>query len=95
MDDSAAALSESAVHAARWDESTPPSTAAAVAVAEAKGVDPTEMKQLYRFVDPDALDALFVDRSAASVAFGLSGYEVLVTSAGDVFVFDEHTERVR
>ncbi|WP_224269266.1 HalOD1 output domain-containing protein [Haloprofundus salinisoli] len=67
----------------------PPSTAAAVAVAEAKGIDPCEMQQLYQVVDPDALDALFVRQSMSSVAFELSGYEVLVTSGGNVFVFED------
>ncbi|WP_224336451.1 HalOD1 output domain-containing protein [Haloprofundus halobius] len=87
MDDEAASPDD-AVNVASWDESLPPSTAAAMAVAEVKNVDPCEMQQLYRFVDPDALDALFVEQSAASTAFGLCGYEVLVTSGGDVFVFD-------
>jgi hypothetical protein len=80
------------VTVASWDESIPPSTAAAVAVAEAEDVDPCEMQQLYQFVDPDALDALFVAQSAASIAFTLSGYEVLVTSHGNVYVFDDAPE---
>ncbi|WP_224449980.1 HalOD1 output domain-containing protein [Haloprofundus salilacus] len=95
MVDRATPLPEGAVNVASWDESTPPSTAAAVAVAEAQGVDPCEMQQLYRFVDPDALDALFVRQSAASVAFGLSGYEVLITSDGTVVVFDQTSESTR
>ncbi|QCJ48578.1 hypothetical protein FCF25_13850 [Haloprofundus sp. MHR1] len=70
----------------------PPSTAAVVAVAEVKDVDPREMQPLYRAVDPDALDALFAKQSASSVAFDLSGYEVLVTSGGRVLVFESIPE---
>ena len=54
------------------------------AVAAREGVDPTELSEpLARAVDPDALDSLFT-RSSGHVMFTYQGYEVCVSSSGDV-----------
>ncbi|WP_436930356.1 HalOD1 output domain-containing protein [Halosimplex halobium] len=67
------------------------SIAVVEAVAEAKGVAPTEMEEtLYDAVDPDALDRLFTDREtgelAGRVVFELDAHEVTVQSNGDILV---------
>jgi len=77
--------------AADRDEETDLSIAVVEAVAEAKGVEPTEMgATLYDAVDPDALDRLFTDHGgdglAGRVVFELGVHEVTVQSNGDVLV---------
>jgi hypothetical protein len=77
--------------AADRGEGTDPSIAVVEAVAEAKGVEPTEMgSTLYDVVDPDALDRLFSgggsDGFEGRVVFELDAYEVTVQSNGDVLV---------
>lgn len=63
-----------------------------VAVAEARGVDPTELEpRLYDFVDPDALDSLFRSDDG-SVAFTMAGCHVTVYGSGRVVVLPEATE---
>lgn len=67
------------------------------AVAEAEGVDPTDLDPLYGVIDPDCLDALFAPHQrvhgapdpAAAVTFDYHGYEVRATATGTV----ELTER--
>lgn len=46
-----------------------PSTAVIEQVAEVNSVKPVELPSLYRAIDPDALDALFHDRSNGCVEF--------------------------
>ncbi|MFC7133644.1 MULTISPECIES: HalOD1 output domain-containing protein [Salinibaculum] len=54
------------------------------AVAAREGVPATELPEpLARAVDPDALDSLF-NHSAGHVLFTYEGYEVCVSSTGDV-----------
>ncbi|MFC6717642.1 HalOD1 output domain-containing protein [Natrialbaceae archaeon GCM10025810] len=79
---------------ARTDEGVDPSHAVIAAVADADGVDVTDVEPprydpLYAVVDPDALDALFGNGIAESaeaddtrVAFEYAGYEVHVTADG-------------
>lgn len=62
-------------------------------VADANGVDPTDLDvRLYDVVDPDALDHLFrTELNGGSppngqVTFTLAGCEVVVTSTGNVTV---------
>lgn len=65
-------------------------------VAEAEGVDPTELDPLYSVVDPDALDSLFHSQSAHSetrapstkVRFQYHGYDVRVTQANQITFVD-------
>lgn len=76
--------------------------AVVAAVADARGVDPTELEQsLYGVVDPDALESLFRstsahDRESGYVTFSYSGCEVVVYGDGDVLaerapsVSDDH-----
>lgn len=65
-----------------------------VAVAEARGVDPTELDpRLYDFVDPDALDSLFRS-DEGSVAFTMAGCHVTVYGSGRVVVLPEPSTAV-
>lgn len=70
------------------------------AVAEREGVDPTdieppEYEALYDAVNPEALDSLFAprtdgtDRTTGRVEFTFCDYYIVVTSEGDVEVYDE------
>lgn len=54
------------------------------AVANAEGVDPTELDTpLYAVIDGDALNSLFRD-CRGKVVFRYAGYEVTVTNGGSV-----------
>lgn len=62
-------------------------------VAAREGVDPTALTPpLHDVIDPDALDALFTstptqDRDGeASVSFTYNGYDITVTSDGDLTI---------
>lgn len=61
-----------------------------MAVADVTGKDPLSMEPLYEAVDPDALDALFVEddtnRSRPHVTFTYCGCEVEVSADGGVRV---------
>lgn len=70
------------------------------AVAEREGADPTaieppEYEALYDAVNPEALDSLFAprtdgtERATGRVEFTFCGYDIVVTSDGDVEVYDE------
>jgi hypothetical protein len=55
-------------------------------VAAREGRSPAELSEpLYAAIDPDALDSLF-QNSSGQVVFTYHGYEVTVTSGGDVSV---------
>jgi hypothetical protein len=59
------------------------------AVADAEGVEPTELPPLFSAIDPDALDALFQPASdetvvTGSVRFRYAGYDVNVNEDGSV-----------
>lgn len=57
-----------------------PSTAAAMALAEAEGLDPTEMRTLGNHIDLDALNGvLSSDSTSPSVVFTVWEYRVEVT----------------
>jgi hypothetical protein len=69
------------------------------AVAEAEDIDPVELEPpeydaLYDVINPEALDSLFATREngrqrpAGRVEFPFCGYQVVVTSDGDVDVSD-------
>lgn len=73
------------------------------AVAEREGVDPIELEPpeyeaLYDVINPEALDSLFAPRqngtarATGRVEFEFCGYDVVVTSDGDV-ALSEHTGR--
>lgn len=73
----------------RRQEPTSLGEAIVSAVAEEKGVDPTELPPLYRVVDSDALDSLFRTEQESGqpvgrVVFHYEGYEVTVYSTGRV-----------
>ena len=65
------------------------------AVANANGVDPTDLAPLYETVDPEALDALFADGSAGAIKFTYEGHDVVVRGDGPATVdgtaVDRHT----
>lgn len=68
----------------------PLSTTVVLALSEAAGIDPAEF-QLYTYVDPDSLDALFVpiaeaDRECASVEFVAHGHRVTIHGSGEIEV---------
>ena len=71
----------------------PISTTVAMAVAEFKGIEPTEMETpLYDVIDVEALDALFSRSSddtpsiGGYISFVVDGCEVFVDGGGDVTV---------
>ncbi|SFC52199.1 hypothetical protein SAMN05444422_109214 [Halobiforma haloterrestris] len=59
------------------------------AVADARGVDPTELPPLYYAIDPDAIDQLFqsqVQNESLRVQFTFAGCNVTISSDGQVTV---------
>lgn len=60
-----------------------PSRAVLLAVADAEGVDPTDLPSLYEATDPDALDRL-LSRDGGQVRFNYHGYQVTVGQQGIV-----------
>lgn len=77
------------------DDDRTVSAAVVDAVAEAKGVSPTEVRPpLHRVVDADALNQLFQSNRDAPgeeprVSFCYAGYEVTVRGQGEVVVRPE------
>lgn len=70
-------------------DSEPVTTTVVEAIAEAKGCDPTELEELHRAIDTDALDALFDEGTPGhlrdgQLSFVYSGFEVTITSDGAV-----------
>lgn len=71
------------------------------AVADEKGVDPTDLEPLYNVVDTDALNSLFHSRprvdalTAGCVQFTYEGFDVQVTASGDVTVEEATDAGVR
>lgn len=78
-------------------ETTKPSRAVIRTVADAEGVDPTELAPLYTVIDPDKLDTLFQPKATSpgegttvgEVRFSYEGYEVRVTASGRVRIEDD------
>lgn len=75
------------------------STKVVEAVAEANGIEPTELTvPLYEVVDPDALNHLFQTdqfggrQSVGRVTFTMAGCDVQVDSRGHVVVTPHETE---
>ena len=70
----------------------PISTTVAMAVAEFKGIEPTQLETpLYDVVDVEAMDALFARSDDAPslegyISFVVDGCEVFVDGSGDVTV---------
>ena len=55
------------------------------AVADRKGVDPTELPPLYDVIDTDGLEGVVDDERAGSlqVQFTYAGYRITIESAGE------------
>lgn len=78
------------------EDGEPLSVTIVKAVAEQEGVDPTEIRppeyeSLYEVCNPEALERLFSydepgDVANGKVTFPFCGYEVCVTSAGNISV---------
>lgn len=72
------------------DQNDSLSEAVVEAVADAEGVEPTELQPLYDVIDPDALDSLFRPQfdgrhpSRGEITFRYHGYVVHVDDAGRV-----------
>lgn len=72
------------------DRNRTPSEAVVEAVADAEGVEPTDLRPLYEVVDPDALDSLFRERlgrgepALGLITFQYQGYRVQVDEDGRV-----------
>lgn len=63
------------------------STTVVIAIADAEGVDPMELKDpLHEWLDPDALDALVESMGSGYVTFDVAGYRVHVDADGTVTV---------
>ncbi|MWG36709.1 HalOD1 output domain-containing protein [Halomarina oriensis] len=78
-------------HRVRYDPSASGSLSVTVAAAvgEALDTDPMAVAPLYRSVDPDALDSLFVESNVtaeAQLSFVHDGCSVTVRGDGDVLV---------
>ena len=61
------------------------------AVAEAKGVDPLDLKPLYDVIDPDALNRMFRPSAGSppavmELSFSMAGCKVVVHGDGEVVV---------
>lgn len=78
-------------------ESRSLSNAVIESVAEAEGVDATEIDPLFHAIDPDQLDALFQPQlrgsdapdAAASIRFTYHGYEVHASATGHVSLTEQ------
>lgn len=73
-----------------WTGDTPLSVAVIEAVASASGRDPTEMEPLHRYLDPDALDALFDhchEDGGPQISFSVDEHFVVVDGRGDIVVY--------
>lgn len=72
------------------DQNTTLSEAVVEAVADAEGVEPTDLRPLYDVLDPDALDSLFQPRvpggrsTRGQITFQYHGYEVHIDEEGQV-----------
>lgn len=92
-------VSETTLSAGEIPAAEPVSTEVVTAVADAKGVEPTELPPLYYAVDPDALDQLFPSHrgqgAMAEVRFTFAGCEVVVDGDEGVSVIrtDATSER--
>lgn len=69
-----------------FDTDESPSHAVIRAIAEVKGVDPTEVAPLFEFIDPDALDAIFDNITESEdgnvlVSFRVDEFEIEITAA--------------
>lgn len=65
-----------------------PSTAVVQTVAAAAGCNPVTLDPLYEFVDPDALNELFIHdlgaNGGAAVSFAFADFQVTIHGNGDV-----------
>lgn len=88
----------------RWADTNPATTPIAdgdtfvcelvTLVAEVRDVDPTDLPPLAEEIDPEAVQATLQSGTAdtTKVGFEYAGCEVLVTGAGELFVWDASAE---
>lgn len=77
----------------RWNrEDCPPSIAVIEAIADVRGVEPTDLDGvLYDLIDPEALDALFLGEKPGDieVELPLGSHRVTIRSDGSLQVQEE------
>jgi len=80
----------SLTHRTDWEDFENPSTAVAVAVAEATDTEPNELDVLNDYIDGDALDAVLTGSPAGvDVTFRYAGVTVSVSSGGRILIEDD------
>lgn len=58
-------------------------------LAEKTESDPTDLPPLYEAIDPDALNELFCGREDGAVTFRYCGYEITISSTGEIAIREE------
>ena len=66
------------------DSDTPLAESVVNVIANVKGVDPLDIPPLYDSVDLDAVEALLEDTDTQQIQFRHAGFDVVVTSSGDI-----------
>ncbi|WP_256393348.1 HalOD1 output domain-containing protein [Natronoarchaeum rubrum] len=74
-----------------WDDAMPPSTALVRAVADARGVEATELPPLYDVVDADALDSL-VREQEVTMTIEYQGFLATIRGDGRLELVDQEDE---
>jgi len=75
-----------------WERDVEPSTVLVTAVADARGVDATDLRPLYETIDSAALDTLFIKAAGdetLSVSFDYEGFAVTLWGDGRIELVDE------
>ncbi|MFB6093799.1 MAG: HalOD1 output domain-containing protein [Halanaeroarchaeum sp.] len=84
-----AAGEDGRVHSVEFTQTLTPTVAVLEAVADAMDEDPAAMSDVYDVIDTDALNAMLTgaeDGSPVRVSFEYAGYDVTISSSGDVLV---------
>ena len=71
----------------KWNAGMPPSTAVVTAVADARGVDVTDLRPLYDAVDAEALNTLLgasAEEALLEVSFEYEGFTVTLRPDGRI-----------
>lgn len=79
-------------HCVTLEEDSIPSEAVVRAIAQAKDIDPLEMPALYDIMDPEAINAVYNGGEFSGVQFSFCGYEVSITSNGQISLQASETE---
>ena len=74
------------------EEDSVPSEAVVRVIAQAKDIDPLEMPALYGSMDPEAINAVYDGGGFSGVQCSFCGYEVSITSNGQISLQASETE---